>query len=281
MSLKKLPAVQALAAPPATSWDPPSAALERWATMPVCAASEDPATISVFDVIGEDPWGGGGFTAKRAAAALRSIGARAVRVEINSPGGDMFEGLAIYTLLREHKAEVEVHVLGLAASAASIIAMAGDRVTMGMGSFLMIHDAWGLVIGNRNDMRAAADTFERFDSAMADIYAARTGAAAADMAALMDAETWLTAKDAIARGFADAISTDPAPAAPAEARASAPAIRKIDALLAKQGIPRVERRRLLSDARGGTQDAAATATPDAGESLNLAAMARLLETLKI
>ena len=280
MSLRKLPASQALAAPPTASWDPPSSALERWAAMPMSAVSDDPATISVLDVIGEDPWSGAGFTAKRAAAALRSIGNRAVKVEINSPGGDMFEGLAIYNLLREHPAEVEVRVLGLAASAASIIAMAGDRVSMGLGSFLMIHNAWGLVIGNRNDMRAAADTFERFDAAMADIYAARTGADAVDMAALMDGETWLTAKDAIARGFADAISPEPAAAAPAEARACAPAIRKIDALLAKQGIPRVERRRLLSEARGGTHDAAATATQDAGEALTLAAMARLLETLK-
>src|SRR5690606_23214700 len=121
--------------------------LAKWAERPQAAEGDDPNTISIYDVIGEDWWTGGGFTAKRAAAALRSIGKNPVTVNVNSPGGDMFEGIAIYNLLREHPAEVTVNVMGLAASAASIIAMAGDKINVALGSFVMIHNAWGIVIG--------------------------------------------------------------------------------------------------------------------------------------
>jgi ATP-dependent Clp protease, protease subunit len=270
MSLRQLPAPKAFTRPDSAQWDAPSDALERWAALPAAAASEDAATISIFDVIGEDFWTGGGFTAKRAAAALRAIGQRPVTVEINSPGGDMFEGLAIYNILREHQAEVTVKVMGLAASAASVIAMAGDRVTMGLGSFLMIHNAWGVVVGNRNDMRSAAEVFDQFDGAMADIYAARTGRKTDEIAAMMDAETWLNAREAKARGFADDLMDDPAPEG-ASARADVSARRRLDALLAKQGVPRSERRRLLRDASAGMQDAAgAPATPRAGEPADFA-----------
>src|SRR5690606_40681426 len=103
------------------------------------------------------------------------IGSQDITVRINSPGGDMFEGIAIYNLLRAHPAKVTVEGLGWAASAASIIAMAGDEIRMGLGSFMMVHTAWGIVIGNRHDMRDAATLFDRFDAAIADIYQARTG----------------------------------------------------------------------------------------------------------
>src|SRR5690606_15957176 len=151
-------------------------AMERWDPAIRAAAEEDDErTISMFDVIGQDFWTGEGVTTKRIAAALRNMGAGPVTVNVNSPGGDMFEGLAIYNLLREHKGEVTVKVLGLAASAASVIAMAGDTVQVARAGFLMIHNAWVCACGNRHDMRDIADTLEPFDRAMADIYAARTG----------------------------------------------------------------------------------------------------------
>ena len=121
---------------PATPEDRPRAgissqisprALSSWDSS-IRAAAEDERTISIYDVIGVDYWTGEGVTAKRIASALRGLGKGPVTVNVNSPGGDMFEGLAIYNLLREHDGEVTIKVLGLAASAASIIAMAGDTV---------------------------------------------------------------------------------------------------------------------------------------------------------
>lgn len=277
MTVRRLPAARAPERRAGLDWDAPSSALERWAERPLAAEADEAATISIYDIIGEDWWTGEGFTAKRAAAALRSIGPNPVTVQINSPGGDMFEGVAIYNLLREHPAEVRVKVMGLAASAASIIAMAGDRVEMGVGTFLMIHNAWGVVVGNRNDFRAAAEMFDEFDGAMADIYVARTGQERAEITAMMDAERWLRAEEAIAKGFADATFEGPEETTPPAARAEMSARRRIDATLAKAGMARSERRRLMRDA-AGTPNAAGTAMPGAG--LDLGAAARLLATLK-
>src|SRR5690606_11960490 len=172
MSLRSLPEAQVFARPQNYQWDAPSNVLAKWAQMPVAAIKDSDTTISILDVIGEDFWTGSGVTANRISAALRSIGNKDIIVRINSPGGDMFEGIAIYNLLRAHPARVTVEVLGWAASAASIIAMAGDDIRMGLGSFMMVHNAWGVVIGNRHDMRDAATLFDRFDAALADIYEA-------------------------------------------------------------------------------------------------------------
>lgn len=259
MSLRQLPEVKAFQRPEGLNWDAPSDALSRWS--PSAAESEDPATISLYDVIGEDGWTGEGWTAKRMAGVLRSIGKKDVTVNVNSPGGDMFEGLAIYNLLREHPAKVTVKVMGIAASAASFIAMAGDEVVMGTGSFLMIHNAWGVVIGNRNDMRESADIFDKFDASMVEIYTARTGQKPEAIAAMMDAETYITAKEAVDGGFADTVAD--MPQASASLRPEVAAKHRIDSLLAKQGVPRSERRALLREING-TQDAA-DATPRAGE----------------
>jgi ATP-dependent Clp protease protease subunit len=179
-------------------------ALDRW-NPGVMAASEGDASISMYEVIGEDPWTGGGVTLKRIDAALRSIGNNPVTVNINSPGGDVFEGIAIYNRLREHPATVNVKVLGLAASAASIIAMAGDNIEIGASSFLMIHNAWVMAVGNRHDMQEVAAFLEPFDRALADVYVARTGADLATVQAAMDSETWFSGSQAVELGYADAL----------------------------------------------------------------------------
>jgi ATP-dependent Clp protease, protease subunit len=272
MSLKKLPAPQAFDRPAGFKWDAPADALGKWADLPNAAEADDPNTVSVYGVIGEDYWEEG-FTEKRMAAALRSIGRNAVTVNINSPGGDMFEGLAIYNLLREHPAKVTVKVMGIAASAASIIAMAGDEVLMGKGAEIMIHNAWGVVVGNRHDFASAAVDFEKFDASMASIYAARTGKPDAEIMTMLDGPmrasdgTYMTAAEAIAMGFAD--GEFEAGGVAATARAALPANilaqRRLDAALARAGMPRTERRALLSDAKGGTHDAASTVTHDADE----------------
>lgn len=279
MSLRKLPEAKAFPRPQNFQWDAPSEVLARWTGAPRAAAEDADNVISVLDVIGEDWWSGAGVTAKRVSAALRAIGSNDVVVRINSPGGDVFEGIAIYNLLRAHQAKVTVEVLGWAASAASIIAMAGDDIRMGLGSFMMVHNSWGVVVGNRHDMRDAADLFDSFDSALVDIYEARTGAKRSAIEALLDAETFMSASEAVSQGFADAVDKDlVAPAVSGQARADVSARDRLDVLLAKQGVPRAERRRLLREA-SGTHDAAdTTATPGAG--LDLAAARQLLATMK-
>jgi len=269
MSLRKLPEPKAFDRPGGYSWDAPSEALGRWTEKPQAAEADDPNTISIYSVIGEDYWDEG-FTTKRMAGALRSIGRNAVTVNINSPGGDMFEGLAIYNLLREHPAKVTIKVMGVAASAASIIAMAGDDVLMGTGSVLMIHNAWGMVIGNRHDFADAAGVFETFDRSMAAIYAARTGLAEDVVMALLDGAsrasdgTYMTAAQAIEKGFADGeFEAGGNVSARAGLPAEVMALRRLDAALAKSGLPRTERRALLAEAKGGMSGAAPTVTRDA------------------
>ena len=263
-----LPAITAGGLNARAQFEVPQAAMARWNTSLHAASKDEAATINVFDVIGADPWTGEGFTDKKCAAILRNLGGRDVTVNINSPGGSMFEGIAIYNMLREYEGAVTVKVMGMAASAASIIAMAGDTVEIGRAAFLMIHNCWIVAIGNANDLRAAADTCAPFDSAMADVYAARTGIDAKKIAMMIDAETWISGKDAIDQGFADAylpadeIKED-------EAKASLHAVRAMDVALAKAGIPRSERRRLFQEIKG-TPDATQDGTQDAADAASAA-----------
>lgn len=238
-------------------------ALNSW-NPDIRAAAETDNSIGIYDIIGEDYWGEG-VTSKRISAALRSIGAgNPVTVNINSPGGDLFEGLTIYNLLRQHDGEVTVKVLGIAASAASIIAMAGDRVEIGRASFLMIHNAWVVAAGNRNDFAEVASYLEPFDSAMAEVYATKTGLPSSEMSDLMDAETYLGGTDAIASGFADAYL--PADAADeSDTHDAMAAARKMDIALAKAGVPRSERRQLAKEFKSSMHNAAGNGTPNAAE----------------
>lgn len=278
MSKLKLFKPQAFERPESLQWDAPSHALERWADKPMAAEADNANTISIYDVIGQDVWTGEGTTAKRIAGALRSIGSNDVTVNINSPGGDMFEGLAIYNLLAEHPGAVNVRVMGIAASAASVLAMAGDTIEMGLGSFLMIHNSWGVVVGNQNDMREASDTFAKFDDAMADIYVHRTQGDKDEIVSMMDAETFITANEAVEKGFASGTFDAPKQSEKdTQASAELSAKRRVDAMLAKQGLPRSERRKLMRDA-AGTQDAAGTAKPRAGFDADL--LAATLKTLR-
>lgn len=230
-------------------FDVSTGALNKWDASIKAAATDDANTINMFDVIGEDYWTGEGWTAARVSGLLRYIGADAdITVNINSPGGDMFEGLAIYNLLREHKGEVTTKILGVAASAASVVALGGDKVEIARAGFLMIHNAWILVAGNRNDLRSYADYLEPFDKAMADIYAARSGGSIEEMSALMDAESWIGGSEAVELGFADSLLAADEVLRDDSATASAAA--RLDRALAKSGMPRTERRKLLNEIKG-------------------------------
>lgn len=238
-------------------WDVPPQAFEKWAPN-IAAAVESENTISIYDIIGIDPWTGEGTTAKRIAGILRAIGAdEDVVVNINSPGGSLIEGVAIYNLLREHKGKVTVKVLGMAASAASVIAMAGDEILIGRAAFFMVHNAWIIALGNRHDLREAADFLEPFDLAMADVYVSRTGLDLDVVQKKMDAETWINGTAAVDEGWADDLLAADQIVEGKAARSTGAAAHAIDVAMAKAGIPRMERRSLLQTAfKTGTPGAA-------------------------
>jgi HK97 family phage major capsid protein len=196
------PRIRMDAKPAGLKFHPPASAVARFDRTIRSAAKAD-GEIEVLGEIGDSGWGGEFTTAKMVKDALKAIGKAPVLVTINSPGGDAFEGIAIYNLLREHGSKVTVNVLGLAASAASIVAMAGDTIKMGDAAMLMIHSSHGLVMGNQADMREFADLLDKIDGTVANLYAARSGKSAADVLALMRAETWMSGEDAVASGFAD------------------------------------------------------------------------------
>ncbi len=239
-------------------------AMERWSPEVRAADRDEERSISIYDAIGYDPWTGEGVTAKRVAAALRSLGKGPVTVNINSPGGDMFEGLAIYNLLREHEGEVNVKVLGLAASAGSVIAMAGDTVQIARAGFLMIHNAWVVAMGNRNDMRELAAWLEPFDAAMADIYSTRTGLESKAVAKLMDSESWIGGAAAVDQGFADELlASDQVGKGSGGANASA--VRRLEAALRHGGMPKSEAVRLISEFKSSVGDPTGSGEGDPAE----------------
>lgn len=179
---------------------------------PILAAVPDPkfadgiAVLRLYDPI--DSWGEYfGVSAKEFIAALDGLPADTteIRVHINSPGGEVFEGIAILNALRKHDAKIVTVVDGLAASAASFIAMGGDEVVMARNSELMIHDAWGVCVGNAADMQKMADELGHFSDNLADIYAAKAGGTVEQWRAVMEAETWYSAEEAVAAGLADRV----------------------------------------------------------------------------
>lgn len=166
------------------------------------AAKGDRAEIFLYDIIGEGWFGG--ISAQQFAKDLRALGAvKTIDVRINSDGGDVFEGRAIYTNLVQHDARIVVHVDGLAASIASLIAMSGDEIRMADGSYMMIHNAWGVGIGEAADLRRTADLLDSVSGTIADTYAARTKNDRAKIDKWMADETWFTAAEAVDANFAD------------------------------------------------------------------------------
>ena len=172
-------------------------------------------TLFVYDVIvGSDAdaeWFGG-VSPEAFTRALRAM-TGPVSVRINSPGGDVFAGRAMAQAMREYPGEVTAHVDGVAASAASLLAVTPARCVMAPGSMLMIHQAWTIGLGNAGDFRQTADLLTKIDVTIADDYAAKSGRPAEDFSALMAAETWFTPAEAIAMGLADEIAADPRAAA--------------------------------------------------------------------
>lgn len=176
------------------------------------------AEVLLYSPIGSDY---GGIDAKTFTETLGSLADRRLTVRINSPGGSVFDGLAMYNAIMRHPRTVNVAIDGLAASAASIVAMAGKTIRMAENSFLMIHKAWGLVVGNADDLRSTAEQLERIDGQLAATYAKRSGGSADKFAAMMAAETWFTADEALAAGLVDKVDQSRTREQPAEPAAFA------------------------------------------------------------
>lgn len=158
------------------------------------------ATIYFYGVIDQD-WGVSAEALAKELDALRGVN---VTLRINSPGGDVFDGRAMYAAIRQH-GNVTAQIDGLAASAATYVAMAAKSINMVDGGFMMIHNAWTLAFGNKNDFIEIADLLDKFDQSIASDYIKKTGKSAEEIAAMMDAETWMSAKEALEMGFIDTI----------------------------------------------------------------------------
>lgn len=258
-----------------------SKVFDRWAkdAAGIRALEIDDNVITMFDVIGEDYWTGGGITAKSVTKALLAIGPRPVEIHINSPGGDMFEGIAIYNLLREHPQPITVKIMGMAASAASVIAMAGDAIEIGAASFIMIHNCWVIAVGNRHDMLETANFLEPFDQAMIDLYAARTGSDAKQVAKWMDAETYMSGSQAIERGFADSLLAADKVTMDTEAQARDRQVNELRAMelsLVAAGQSRSMARARINKIKGTPGAAQDTDTPGAVDDLSWLGLAASL-----
>ena len=163
---------------------------------------DEEAHVYVYGVIGA--WWGD-VSAQAFAQVLSTIKATTVHLHVNSPGGDVFEARAMMSAIANHSATFTAHVDGLAASAASDLIMACDEIEISQGGFLMIHNAWTIAIGNKDDMRTTADLLQKVDEAIVDDYQKRTKQSAEQIREWMDVETWFTAEEAKTHGFVDRI----------------------------------------------------------------------------
>ena len=178
------------------------------AEVPQVVEGDGVATLRLYDPV--DSWGEfWGVSAKEFAATLDDLGpVTEIRLHINSPGGEVYEGIAILNLLRSHPARVVAVVDGIAASIASVIAVGADELIMGANSELMIHDAWGICVGDARDMRDIAGRLDALSDNLASVYAEKAGGDVAAWRDAMLAETWYSAREAVDAGLADSVTGD-------------------------------------------------------------------------
>jgi ATP-dependent Clp protease protease subunit len=182
--------------------------MRMWFTMQKTIEEEKPvAEVMIYDVIGSSFFGEDTVSASGFVTALANLGdVEQIKLRINSPGGDVFDGVAIYNAIKNHKAKVTAHVDGLAASAASLIAMAADKIVMPSNAFMLVHNASGFAIGQAEDLRAVASDLDRVDKSMVATYVARSGSTEAKVRNLMKEDRLIDAKEAKEMGFTDEVS---------------------------------------------------------------------------
>lgn len=166
----------------------------------------------MYGIIDSMEWWGDEVTAAWVVEALQGAGDGPVLIHMNCPGGDVFEALAIYASIRSHPGDVTVRVEGLAASAASYIMLAADRVEVEPNAMVMIHDAWSVCVGDSADMRASADMLDKTSANIASIYAGRAGGTVEQWRTAMLTETWYVGQEVVDAGLADTVNgTEPVP----------------------------------------------------------------------
>ena len=186
------------------------------------ASGDKTADIYIYDEIGY--WG---VTARQFASSMKALGdLDHINLHIHSPGGDVFDGIAIYNLLNSHTASKTVYIDGLAASMASVIAMVGNPIIMPENAMMMIHKPWGITGGDANDMRDYADLLDKVEAVLIPSYAKKTGKTSDELSLMLGEETWMTAQECLEHGFADQIST----AVQAMARINSKRIEEFDAM---------------------------------------------------
>lgn len=172
------------------------------------SAGSDSAELLLYGVIASDSWWDDVVSPKQFNDDLAALGdVKNIKLRINSPGGDVFAAAAIYNSLKNHAAKVTTYVDGLAASSASVVAMAGDKVIMPATAMMMIHNPSAYVAGDAGDLRASADVLDKVRDSIVAAYADKTGKSAAELINLMNSETWMTASDAVDMGFADEVDS--------------------------------------------------------------------------
>ncbi|WJE54320.1 Clp protease ClpP [Bacillus cereus] len=169
--------------------------------------TNDTSTITIYGSIGES-WWGESTSAKDIEDALNNVKSDTVTIRLNSGGGDVFDGIAIYNQLKNHSAKVIVHVDGLAASAASLIAMAADELIMNTGSMLMIHEASTFAWGSKTEIQKTLNALEGIDKSIADIYMTRFEGERSEIETMIENETWFTASEAVEIGLADKVNEE-------------------------------------------------------------------------
>ena len=170
------------------------------------AKDESTGELTLYGDISSATWWGDEVTPQQFKDDLDALGGISnLDIYINSGGGDVLAGQAIHSMLKRHKAYKTVYIDGLAASIASVIAMAGDKIIMPKNASMMIHNAWTLIAGNKDDLRKMADDMEKIDAGIVATYAEKTGLDESEIVSLMNAETWFTADEAVKKGFADEI----------------------------------------------------------------------------
>jgi len=183
--------------------------MRQWYSMKADDADASTAEIVIYDEIGKSFWGEDTVSAKSFLDDLTALGDVAnITLRINSPGGDVFDGVAIHNSIKNHKAKVTAHVDGIAASAASFIAMAADKIVMPANAFLLIHGASGMSWGNAEDMRAVADDLDRIDKSLTATYVSRAKSTTAKVKALMREDRLMDAAEAKSWGFADEVTSE-------------------------------------------------------------------------
>lgn len=164
------------------------------------------STLTIYGIIG-DSWWDDSTSAIEVDNALKQVGSNDLIIHLNSPGGDAFDGIAIYNRLKNHEGKVTVHVDGWACSAASVIAMAADELIMGAGSMIMIHEASNVMWGTKNDFRKQAELLEKLEDGIIDIYMTKSNIKREEIKTMVDNETWFSANEAVEIGFATSTAT--------------------------------------------------------------------------